>query len=264
MQHFAVIGNPISHSKSPLIHQLFSAQTGIALSYTTIEVQSEDLAKTILNFPGQGLNVTMPFKQQAFYLMDECSSRALSAQAINTIKYLPDGSRYGDNTDGVGLINDLTLNKQITLTNKHILLLGAGGAARGLIVPLLNEQPARLIIANRTFEKAIELAGRYNDTVIACPLAELKNFSADLVINAANVTTMPDITLNSGSSCYDLAYGRNTPFLQWAAQHATQSWDGLGMLIEQAAAAFYVWHGIYPLINIIRQALEATYVNSTT
>ncbi|MES2216822.1 MAG: shikimate dehydrogenase [Pseudomonadota bacterium] len=245
MPHFAVIGNPAHHSKSPLIHQLFAEQTGIALTYTTLEVENADFKQTVLNFPGQGLNVTQPYKQQACHLVDKLSDRAQRAQAINTIKYNVDGSRYGDNTDGAGLIKDLTINKQLILKDKQILILGAGGAARGIIQSLLNESPANLIIANRTYAKAVALAHQFNEP-IACPLADLANHPVDLVINAANLTAVPPINLIAKSCCYDLSYGQATPFLQWAKQQGINHWDGIGMLVEQAAAAFFVWHNIYP------------------
>jgi shikimate dehydrogenase len=249
MQHFAVIGNPAHHSKSPLIHQLFAKQTGIALTYTTLETDAADFAATVLNFTGQGLNITKPFKHQAFGLADELSLRALRAQAINTIKFHPSGYRYGDNTDGAGLVKDLTKNKQLTLKGKNILVLGAGGAARGIIEPLLNQKPASLIISNRSYVKAADLAHWFSQyaPVFASPLESVADYSVDLIINAANLTTMPEINFSEHCCCYDLAYGAMASALMpWALRNGLRYWDGLGMLVEQAAEAFFVWHNIYP------------------
>jgi shikimate dehydrogenase len=249
MQHFSVVGYPAHQSKSPLIHQLFAEQTGIALSYTTLEIDAADFAATVLNFTGQGLNVTKPFKHQAFGLADELSLRALRAQAINTIKYHPSGYRYGDNTDGAGLIKDLTKNKQLTLTGKNILVLGAGGAARGIIEPLLNQKPAMLIISNRTYVKAADLAQWFSQyaPVTASTLESVSDYTVDFVINASNLTIMPTISFTEHCCCYDVAYGPGVgPLMPWALRHGLRYWDGVGMLVEQAAEAFFLWHNIYP------------------
>ena len=245
MQHFALIGNPVHHSKSPRIHQLFATQTGIQLEYQTWEIEAAELSSAIMNFTGVGLNVTQPFKQQAYALVDELTPRARRAQALNTIYYKADGKRYGDNTDGIGLVTDLVHNKKFHLADKQILILGAGGAVQGIVGPILDESPARLVISNRDPVKAQRLADAH-PTAEAIALTDLNKYSYDLIINAANFTVMPAIQLTGNPCCYDLSYARDTSFQRWAVEQGFTSWDGLGMLVEQAAAAFFVWHKIYP------------------
>jgi shikimate dehydrogenase len=245
MQHFALIGNPVNHSKSPRIHQLFATQSGIQLSYQTWQLEPAELSAAIMNFKGVGLNVTQPYKQQAFKLVDELTPRARRAQALNTIYYKTDGKRYGDNTDGIGLVTDIIRNKNFQLSNKQILLLGAGGAARGILGPLIDESPARLVIANRDPLKAQALAAAFPLTE-AISLDDINKYTYDLIINAANFTVMPSIQLTGTPCCYDLSYARDTPFQQWVSRQGFITWDGLGMLVEQAAAAFFLWHKFYP------------------
>jgi shikimate dehydrogenase len=253
MQHFAVLGNPIQHSKSPLIHRLFAEQTGVKLLYTAINVAPQQFETMVVNFTGGGLNITQPFKQQAYHLVHALSPRAQAAQAVNTIKFNNDGTRFGDNTDGIGLVKDLTVNKKIQLTGKRILIIGAGGAARGIVAPLLNEHPASLMIANHNHLKAMALVSTFTNAILqACPFAELRHHHFDIIINAANLVTVPSIGLGGNVYCYDLAYGQGeTPFISWAKTNQVSYCDGLGMLIEQAAEAFFVWHKIYPDTRLV-------------
>lgn len=270
---YAVMGNPISHSKSPRIHSLFAAQTSQRLEYTAIQVDLGGFVQAVGNFEasgGKGLNITVPFKQEAWQLVTERSERAERAGAVNTIKFTAD-KRLGDNTDGIGLVNDLMANHQIGLTGKRILLMGAGGAARGVLAPLLDQQPASLLIANRTVDKAVELATAFADLgeVTASSYDDLAGQQFDIIINATaaslqgKLPPLPDNILAQAACCYDMMYGATpTHFMQWAtAQGAVNVLDGLGMLVEQAAESFYFWRGVRPdsqaVINTLRAELLA-------
>ena len=254
---YGVMGNPITHSKSPQIHTLFAQQTRQHLEYTAIHVDLGGFAQAVGNFDasgGKGLNITVPFKQEAYALVDDLSERARRAGAVNTIKFEKEKS-VGDNTDGVGLVNDLTRNHQLTLAGKRILLMGAGGAARGVLAPLLECKPAQLVIANRTPDKAVALAAAFADlgNVKGCGYHELNTQQFDLVINATaaslqgELPPLPEKLLAGGAVCYDMMYGKQTPFMQWAVAHgAGLVLDGLGMLVEQAAESFYLWRGVRP------------------
>ncbi|MEQ1636279.1 MAG: shikimate dehydrogenase [Methylococcales bacterium] len=258
IDQYAVFGDPINHSKSPRIHQLFAEQTGQMLEYHAQQVPAEQFEQAIQDFfaqNGKGLNCTVPLKELAWQRADELTERARSAKAVNTLKQLPDGRLLGDNTDGAGLIRDLTLNHAINLTSKNLLILGAGGATRGIIEPLLAQAPCQLVIANRTIAKAISLAAEFNDPhLIASEFAALKGQQFDLILNATSASLtgqlpeLPADILAEDGICYDLAYANTaTPFVNWGVtQNASKSLDGLGMLVEQAAAAFYLWRGIYP------------------
>ncbi len=256
---YAVMGNPIGHSKSPYIHRLFAAQTGQHLEYQAILVEPGEFRAATTAFRkagGRGLNVTVPFKQDAWVYVDTHGPRAERAGAVNTIAFRDDGGIFGDNTDGLGLTRDLSDNYGIPLADKRILLLGAGGAARGVLQPLLLNHPATLVIANRTLAKAEELALLFGDLgpVVGGGFAELEGRSFDLIINATaagledTVPPLPDGVLVEGGSCYDMMYGdAPTAFVRWGQAHnAAQSLDGLGMLVEQAAESFYLWRGIRP------------------
>jgi len=266
--HYAVIGNPISHSKSPLIHTEFAQQTGQDLDYITREIPLNDLASGLNKLQEEGfkgINITVPFKEQAWQIVTNKSDHACRAGAINTIIFNDDGSRYGDNTDGIGLCRDLVDNHHIQLTEKRILLLGAGGAARGVIEPLLHYQPAELIIANRTVTKAHTLAEMYYDfgTISGSAYDGLTG-SFDVIINATaaslqgEIPPLPDTILADNASCYDMMYSNSdTAFIVWAKQRgAYKAVDGLGMLAEQAAEAFKLWRGVQantqPVIDKIR------------
>jgi len=256
---YAVIGNPIEHSKSPQIHAAFASQTGQAISYTRLLGNPDDFAGDVRRFlaeGGRGLNVTVPFKEQAWRLADELSERARTAGAVNTLIRLDDNRLRGDNTDGVGLVRDLGVNQGFELRAKRVLILGAGGAVRGVVRPLLEERPKRLIIANRTAAKAFALAQGLTDygRVAGCGLDELAGMQFDLIINGTaaglvgEVPPLPDDILASGAWCYDMLYDNQaTAFQTWGRTHqASRSLDGLGMLVEQAAESFRLWRGVLP------------------
>jgi shikimate dehydrogenase len=270
MDHYGVIGNPIQHSKSPLIHRLFAEQTGQNISYTPILVELDGLANVIDDFQsqgGKGLNITLPFKNRAFHLVNSMSERALIAKSINTIKFNEDHSRYGDNTDGVGLIKDIIINQLFPIQNKRVLVLGAGGAVSGIIDPLLNENPSELVISNRTANKAFSLAENFvsDIPITACGLQDLAGQQFDLIINGTSaslqgeVLDLPDNLLSKQSFCYDMVYGKGaTPFLKWAHKHgASQLCDGMGMLVEQAAESFYLWRNVRPDTRIVLTLLKS-------
>ncbi len=258
MDRYGVFGNPIGHSKSPLIHRLFAQQTGEQLSYEALLAPLEDFLGFARVFfaGGLGANVTVPFKEQAFTLADSLSDRAQRAGAVNTLKKLADGSLLGDNTDGAGLVRDLTVNAGITLKGKRILLLGAGGAVRGVLAPLLAEQPAALVIANRTVEKAEQLAREFADLgPVAASGYDWIDAPVDLIINGTSASLAgelppiaPSLIQPGQTICYDMMYGKQlTAFNRWAAEHgAARTLDGLGMLVEQAAEAFYLWRDVRP------------------
>ena len=253
---FAVFGNPIAHSRSPEIHQAFAAQRGEQVDYRRILAPLEDFPGCVKDFladGGIGANVTLPFKEQAWQLCDDLSERARQAGAVNTLA-LQDGRLFGDNTDGVGLVSDIRNNLGWPLRDQHILILGAGGAVRGVLGPLLAERPAQVRIANRTAEKARDLslmfAGR-GVPVFGGGFDKLAG-AYDLIINAVSAGldgSMPELPqgiVGPKTRCYDMIYG-DTPFLRWAKQQgAAATTDGLGMLIEQAAESFALWHGWRP------------------
>ncbi len=253
---YAVIGNPIEHSKSPQIHQGFAKQTKQDLIYE--KIQSDDFVKTAQAFfaeGGKGLNITVPFKEAAFQFADKLSPIAKQAGAVNTLKKEVDGSIFGDNTDGIGLIRDLVQNNSCPLAQKNILILGVGGAARGVIPALFNENPAQITIANRTVEKATQLAQHFADlNLVACGYNELAGQYFDCIINATSasltgdVPAIPKNIIKIGGLTYDMMYSiKPTAFVLWGRNtFASQSIDGLGMLVEQAAEAFYLWRGIRP------------------
>lgn len=255
---YAVFGNPIAHSRSPAIHAAFAAATGEALRYEARLAPIDGFAAAVAEFVaanGRGANVTVPFKEEAFRLSDQLSERAARAGAVNTLVFR-DGQAYGDNTDGAGLVRDITANLAFPLAGRRILLLGAGGAARGVIAPLLAGGPASLHIANRSADKAAGLAQAFSDLapVGGGSFGELAGKSFDLVINATSASLsgetlpLPTGLFAPGALAYDMMYGKgDTPFLQLARrQGAARCADGLGMLVEQAAEAFAVWRGVRP------------------
>ena len=269
---YAVMGNPISHSKSPSIHTLFAEQTQQSVLYTAIHVDLGGFKQAVGNFVatgGKGLNITVPFKQEAWELVSERSERAERAGAVNTIK-IENDQLFGDNTDGVGLVNDLTINHGIELKNKNILLMGAGGAARGVLVPLLKQNPSSLFIVNRTPDRAKDLALDFSDVgnVEGGGYDAIVDLKFDIVINATaaslqgELPPLPDTLLNDNASCYDMMYSaKPTPFMVWATEHnAEKVLDGLGMLVEQAAESFYIWRDVKPetkpVIDQLREELK--------
>jgi shikimate dehydrogenase len=254
---YAVIGNPIEHSLSPQIHAAFAAQTGEDVEYGRILGDMDAVEQDFTRFfaeGGRGLNVTVPFKERAWRYASALSEQARTAGAVNTLVRTPDGV-LGDNTDGAGLVRDLGCNHAFGFAGARILLLGAGGAARGVLSPLLDEGPGRLVIANRTASKAHELAAATGrGAVEGCGLDGLAGRRFDLIVNAtaagldARVPEIPDDCLADGGWTYDMMYGRlPTAFVQWGRAHgAARALDGLGMLVEQAAESFRLWRGVMP------------------
>ncbi|MGZ8192439.1 MAG: shikimate dehydrogenase [Methylobacter sp.] len=256
---YAVFGQPIAHSKSPGIHRIFAQQTGQSLEYTAQEVPAKSFSTTAETFfaqGGKGLNCTVPLKELAWAFADRKTDRAQLSKAANTLAVQADGSVLGDNTDGCGLVRDLLINHALTLTGARILILGAGGASRGIIVPLLEQSPRSIVIANRTVFKAIDLACEFQDrgSITGCGFNELQHSQFDLILNATSASLsgrLPPLEasfLAENGVCYDLAYGdAPTAFVRWGREnHAFKSLDGLGMLVEQAAEAFFIWRGIRP------------------
>jgi shikimate dehydrogenase len=268
---YAVFGSPINHSQSPRIHTLFAEQTHQSLNYFAQEVNAENFVSAATDFfakGGKGLNCTVPLKELAWQFANEKTERAESAKAVNTLIKQPDGTILGDNTDGIGLVNDLIHNHHIELKNKRILILGAGGATRGILLPLLNQRLDCLVVANRTVEKALTLAFEFNHSFKSSSFEDLENENFDVILNATSASLMnelpplPENLLAPHGVCYDLAYSnQQTTFVRWGqSQHARKSLDGLGMLVEQAAEAFYLWRGVrtdtkvvIDLLNLERQ-----------
>ena len=258
---YAVIGNPIAHSKSPQIHAVFARLTLQDMRYEAILAPLDGFERAVRDFAaagGRGMNVTVPFKLEAYRLAATRSARAEAAKAVNTLIFSAQGI-HGDNTDGLGLVADLKRNLGVGLAGRRILLLGAGGAARGVILPVLGEKPATLTIANRTVEKARALRSEFSPLAGACSLdacgfGELAGRRFDLVINATAASLadeappLPEGIYAAGSLAYDMMYGKGlTPFLRAAeAQGAARLADGLGMLVEQAAESFFLWRGVRP------------------
>ena len=255
---YCVFGNPVAHSRSPAIHAMFAAQCRQDLSYEAIPAPLDGFAAALAGFAaagGKGANVTLPFKAEAFALCTRRSARAERAGAVNTLAFTGSGI-FGDNTDGAGLVQDIEVNLRFPLAGRRLLLLGAGGAARGAIAPLLERRPAGLFIANRTAEKAEALAGQFCElaAVDAGNLGKIAGRTFDVVINATSASLsgatlpLPAGIFAPGGLAYDMMYGKgDTPFLALAReQGAGHLADGLGMLVEQAAEAFLVWRGVRP------------------
>lgn len=270
---YAVFGYPIGHSRSPFIHQRFAALTGQAMQYQAIEVAVNHFTTSIAEFfdaGGCGANVTLPFKQQALTVCQQISERAQRAGAVNTLIKQPNGELWGDNTDGLGLVTDL-INHQVTLADAKILLVGAGGAARGVVLPLLEKQPSQLVITNRSFHKAQLLVEQFDplwgasSQLVALPMEALVTQQFDLVINgtsaglSGDLPQIPADCLASCQWCYDMIYAdQTTHFNQWAEQlGVSQTMDGLGMLVEQAAESFRLWRGVRPPTESVLAALRA-------
>lgn len=261
---YVVIGNPIAHSKSPLIHGLFAQQTGQAMSYQTLLAPLDQFAASVQGFMqagGCGANVTVPFKLEAFALAQSLSERAQVAGAVNTL-WFKDGQIFGDNTDGTGLVRDITVNLQRSIQGARVLLLGAGGAARGALLPLLQQSPTQLCIANRSVDKAEQLRDLVapfcgDDLSLSVlsldALASANAGQFDVIINATSASLQQQsVTIASevfAPDClaYDMMYGdQPTAFMHMAQAAGAQMADGLGMLVEQAAEAFFLWRGVRP------------------
>lgn len=275
LDRYVVIGNPVAHSKSPYIHAAFAAQTAQPLEYQRLLAPLDGFATSVQTFRqqgGRGANVTVPFKLEACALASELTTRAAAAGAVNTLRF--DGEKIlGDNTDGIGLMTDIVQNAGVPLQGKRILLLGAGGAARGCILPLLEQMPAELVIANRTLSKAQELqqlAQRYlPQSAVSVGTFTDVGGHFDVIINATSASLHDDVPplagslFDAGTLAYDLMYAAQpTAFLRFAAAQGAQCRDGLGMLVEQAAEAFFLWRGVRPQTSAVlaelRQALNAS------
>lgn len=268
---YGVMGHPIDHSWSPFIHGLFAKQTGQNLSYRLFDVPPEKFRSSALEFfthGGRGLNITVPHKAAAAELVNRLSARAERAGAVNTIMLDQQNELFGDNTDGAGLLTDLTVNLGIELTARRILILGAGGATRGVLAPLLEARPEHLVIANRTPGRAMELAEEFADlgAVHGCGFDALAAEPFDLIINATSaslhgeVPLVPARIIAKHTICYDMAYGKgDTSFTRWAREHRARSaYKGWGMLVEQAAESFELWRGVRPDTRPILEALSAS------
>ena len=268
---YAVMGNPINHSKSPQIHSAFAEQTQQDLIYSAILVPLEKFKDAADSFfrTGRGLNVTVPFKEDAWQYADTYSSRALRAGAVNTLIKKEDGSIHADNTDGIGMVRDIVVNNGCEIAGKRVLVLGAGGAVRGILEPVLEQKPLEVVVANRTLSKAQTRAADFSD------LGKISGFGYDnvegqfdLVINGTSASLsgelppIPESVIHLETTCYDMMYGAQpTVFNQWAQSlKAAVMLDGLGMLVEQAAESFYAWRGVRPettvVINSIRESMS--------
>ena len=271
MQRYAVIGNPIAHSRSPEIHAAFARVCGIELSYERVLAPKDGFAACVDGLCAEGFrgaNVTVPFKLDAHAYADERTSAAVWAGAANTLIF---GDRVlADNTDGVGLVRDITVNLHAELKGKKILLLGAGGAARGVLQPLLLQQPAAVVVKNRSLDKAqtwladvqraddfADVLGNSNLSVAAWDEASTDAGAYDIIINAtasglgAEFVPPSGVGLTQNTLAYDMMYGKPTAFMQWAQSHDARTADGWGMLVEQAAKAFEIWHGIAPDTSVL-------------
>ncbi len=263
---YAVIGNPIAHSKSPLIHEAFARQTGQDISYERVLAPLDGFDATVKDLIAngyKGVNVTVPFKFEAYALATSRSERAVSAGAANTLIF--NGEHIlADNTDGAGLVRDLEQNLNFPLSGKRILLLGAGGAAEGVLLPVMTAKPAVLVIANRSADKALAMAVKADaPNVHGCAFSDLAEQQFDVVINATSAgltdtaLPIPDTVFAENCLAYDMMYGRETPFMQQARVHGARVADGLGMLVEQAAEAFYLWRGVRPQTQPVMDMLRA-------
>jgi len=258
-KRLAVFGHPVRHSKSPVIHQQFAKQFNHAIEYTAIDVDPGGFAQAVEQFRvggALGCNVTVPFKLEAYYLADNKSERAELAEACNTLKFEKDGRTFGDNTDGAGIVHDIERNLNVSLKGKRMLVMGAGGAVRGVLGPLLKHGPQQLVIVNRTVSKARDLAAAFSEhgKLEGIGYDELRGRHFDIVINGTaaslkgEVPPLPETLFTREALAYDMMYGdKATPFMEWAHLHgANQVVDGLGMLVEQAAESYFVWMNVRP------------------
>ncbi|PIE41350.1 MAG: shikimate dehydrogenase [Gammaproteobacteria bacterium] len=269
MDRYAVMGNPIKHSKSPQIHKAFAEQTDQQLTYTSLLVELDGFQKAVKTFQregGKGLNITVPFKLQAYDFADELSERATLAKAVNTFIFEKDGIIRGDNTDGVGLVRDMINNHDGRIADKRILVVGAGGAVRGVLGPLLAEKPSEIVITNRTVEKALQLAEDFSayGPIKGEAFSWLKG-EFDWIINGTaaslqgEVPPLHESIITNKTCCYDMMYSKETTaFNQWALNHgAAFACDGIGMLVEQAAESFRLWRGVMPATQSVISELKA-------
>lgn len=270
VDEYAVFGFPVRHSLSPFIHQAFAEQTGQSIGYRAVEVKPDDFVEAMNSFfqsGGKGINCTVPLKEMAFDRVDVLSERAEFSGAVNTVKLMDDGKLFGDNTDGVGLLSDLTNHVQLDLVGKRILVIGAGGAARGILGPLIESKPSSLWLANRTVSKAQLLQDIFKSlgAIDVGSYSDLEGKTFDLIINATSASLSGDLPplpsglLSDTAVCYDLAYSKQpTAFMEWADREGAKvAKDGSGMLVEQAAQAFCLWRGILPETKGVLNALKA-------
>jgi shikimate dehydrogenase len=266
---YAVVGHPVTHSRSPFIHARFAAQTKQSLEYGRIDVTPERFEAVVLDFfagGGRGLNVTVPHKEAAARLAETLTPRAADAGAVNTLYLSDDGRLAGDNTDGVGLVTDIEANRGYPIKGKHVLLLGAGGASRGVVGPILARSPCSLTIVNRRAERAVELAERFasRGAVTGGDYELMQTGSYDLIVNATSASltgSLPPLpsSIDTNTAAYDMAYSDSgTPFTRRLEElGAHRVWQGYGMLVEQAAEAFFVWRGIRPDTRSVLGELES-------
>lgn len=272
VKKLGVVGHPISHSKSPEIHSMFAQEAGVEVSYEKYDVPPEEFEKFVNDFfneGGDGLNITVPFKEQAFKLSNPANNRVNQSKAVNTLyKKNAIGELLGDNTDGPGLLTDLNHNQGFDLNNKRVLVLGAGGAVRGIIPSLIEYRPSRLVIANRSINKAEKLKQEFEESysIDVESFDSLEGSQFDLIINGTSMGLSGDIppishdVISSASCCYDLMYAaQDTAFVSWAKScGVVNSIDGLGMLVEQAAVSFTIWTGCKPntkkVISLMRES----------
>jgi shikimate dehydrogenase len=265
---YGVVGHPVAHSWSPFIHGMFAKATAQNLVYRMFDVTPENFRRDVLKlFAGgvRGLNVTLPHKQAAAELVNELTPRAARAQAVNTIAFFEDTTLLGDNTDGAGLTSDLERNMKVELADKRLLILGAGGAVRGVLGPLLERELREVTIANRTPHKAQALAAEFADcgAIAGCGFSALRGPPYDVIVNATSaglqgeMPLLPAGIVGSATVCYDMSYGRgDTPFTRWSKSlHAARAAKGWGMLVEQAAESYLLWRGIRPDTQPVLEAL---------
>jgi shikimate dehydrogenase len=266
---YGVVGHPVAHSWSPFIHGLFARETGQAMSYRLYDFTPEEFEARVREFfaqGGRGLNITLPHKIAAVDIASELTTRAAHSGAVNTLAMQKDGTILGDNTDGAGLVRDLCDNLGLVIIRRRILIVGAGGAARGVIAPLLALEPAQVVIANRTAERAQNLAGAFAKLgpVQGVGLRYITGDAFDLIINATSASLSGDLPPMSNAIvgpetvCYDMAYGKSeTPFVQWSLKRGcARAVQGWGMLVEQAAESFRVWRGLKPGTATVLTALK--------
>ena len=267
VDRYAVVGNPIAHSKSPIIHEAFAKQTQQKISYERVLAPLDGFSATVKDLVARGykgVNVTVPFKFEAYDLANQLKRHALDAGAANTLLFSNQGIT-ADNTDGAGLVRDITQNLKQSIAGKRILLLGAGGAAEGVLHPILECEPSTLVIANRTLDKALSMVNKVASSVVSlagCEFSSLQGQEFDIVINATSAgltdtaLPIPDTVFAKGCLAYDMMYGRETPFMAQARRNGARVADGLGMLVEQAAEAFYLWRNVrpetQPVIEMVR------------
>ena len=266
---YAVFGNPVAHSKSPQIHTLFAQQTKQSLVYSQKKVEENQFKPAVDTFfqtGGLGLNITLPFKLEAYNYAARLTPRAQRAGAVNTLAMQEDGRVLGDNTDGLGMVRDIVDHLNWEITNKRVLILGAGGAVRGVLQPLMEQQPQHIVIANRTVAKALSLARGFKDLgkIQACGFEDLVDQKFDIVINgtaaslAGELPPLPENMISESTCCYDMMYAaQDTVFMRWARKNGcARVADGLGMLVAQAAESFFLWRGVRPKVDVVVDSLR--------